>query len=341
MNKPVAFSVHEFDLEPKKLKDLHKPKEHVEIWDYFAAIESYKNFEKYIYLLHKGQLRVHLRKISLDKSKKQAKLLIVISDKDARNRSFTDTETGDTRLTDKKETEGDDCRIHLVFYVVSKYKAILGIERERGSGINSNLVRVFFNNLIEYIRENEPDLPLFYEDHPSGFREKDGSYIQLHRTVTCNVDNRFSNEILNAFKMGKINNLQLIYKETHNQNDNLPFIRRKKSQLHFDIDSQFIPNQITDQTAIQNTIKQRLNKISDWFKTEEHIPISEQVYRIEYSDDQGYPHNVTYSPSEGLDLLFAKTFKLDPKVFKFQAWEKEPKINDSLCDRALIELKRS
>lgn len=341
MSKPVAFSVHDFDLEPKKLKAFDKPKEHVKVWDYLKTIESYNDFPKYIYSLNKGKLLVHLKKITLDQKKKQANLLLVISDKDARDRSFTDTDTGTTRLTDKKANEGDDCRIHLVFYMVSRYKAILGIERERGCGVHANLVRVFLNNLIEFIREKAPELSLYQEDHPSGFKNDDNTYVQLHRTVICNIENRFSNEILNAFKMGRINNLQLIYKETHNQTDNLPFIRRKKSQLHFEVDSQFIPNKVTDQDLIQKTIKKRLNNISDWFKAEKNIPINEQTYRIEYSDEQGYDHNVTYSPSEGLDLLFAKTFKLDPKVFKFEAWEKEPKINSSLCERALIELKRS
>lgn len=341
MNKPVAFSVHDFDLEPKKLRNLDKPKEHVKVWDYFKTIASYKDFPKYKYSLNKGRLLVHLNKITLDQKKKQANLLLVISDKDARDRSFTDLDEGITRLTDKKVNEGDDCRIHLVFYMVSNYKAILGIERERGSGVQANLVRVFLNNLIEFIRDKAPELPLYQEDHPSGFKNDDNSYAQLHRTVICNVDNRFSNEILNAFKMGRINNLQLIYKETHNQTDNLPFIKRKKSQLHFEVDSQFIPNKVTEQEQIQKTIKKRLNDISEWFKTEKNIPIVEQTYRIEYSDDQGYDHNVTYSPSEGLDLVFAKTFKLDPKVFTFEAWGTDPKINLSLCDRALIELKRS
>ncbi|HAV5317767.1 hypothetical protein ABTP12_14805 [Acinetobacter baumannii] len=339
--KPVQFSVHDFDFSPKKVKDFDKPKEPIKIFELFETISNYSNYKDYVYSLRKGQLLVHLNKITIDKKKKQVNLLIVLSDKDARDRSYTDFTTGKTRLTDKKTHEGDDSRLHLVFYVNSTYKTTLGIEKERGSGINPNLVRVFINNLIEYIRSNDPKLPIFYENHPSGFKNDDGTYKKLHRSIDCNIDNRFSSEILSAFKMGRINNLQLIYKETHTNTDNIPYLTRKKSQLHFDVDSQFVPNNVTEDDQIQKTIKHRLNEISEWFTTRKNVALVDQTYRIDYTDNQGYDHDVSYSPSEGLDLLFAKTFKLDPKVFKHQPWETEPKINLSLCERALVELKRS
>lgn len=184
MSKPVLFSVHNIWFEAKRYsKDHEEPKQPINIWDLFLAISNFKYFE-YSYPLNENTLISRVKLIDFDPKKNFLSLLVVVSDTNARNRSYTDTTNGKTRLTNKKKSEGDDARVHIIIKLnKDNFTGSLAIERERGSRINPNLLRILLDRVLEYIFENHQNdkkiKEIFSEDHPSGFKEDDGSFTRL------------------------------------------------------------------------------------------------------------------------------------------------------------------
>lgn len=345
MSKPVLFSVHELRFDAKRFdKDHEEPIQPINIWNIFKTISNY-SYAKYKYPLLDSTLISRIKLIELDEDKKIIKLLIIVSDLNARNRSYTDSKTGKTRLTNKGKTEGDDSRIHVVINLNSDHlTGTLAIERERGSHINPNLLRILLDRVLEYIYEQnkcEVEIAkLFSEDHPSGFKEEDGSFTSLPKKIKCNLENIFSDEVLNAFKQGKINDLELIHTAQETKTDQHSIFKPKSSSFHFDVDPLIIPDKVVNPAEIQTTI---MNKISGlWnniFESKKPIPLSEHKYRIRYENDAGKIVSFTYTPSESLDMTLAKTITVDPKTFTHLEWKEIPEINHSLSLRVFSKLK--
>ncbi|MEB6666319.1 hypothetical protein MXM33_04670 [Acinetobacter vivianii] len=344
MSKPVLFSVHEINFEAKRFsKDHDEPVQPINIWSLFKIISKY-NFFDYSYPLSENTLISKLKLIEFDDKNKFIKLLVVISDTKARNRSYTDTTTGKTRLTNKKKSEGDDARVHVVIKMnKDNLTAIMAIERERGSRINHNLLRILLDRSFDFIYENNKDkkeiIDLFSEDHPSGFKEDDGSFTRLPKKIKCNIENVFSDEVLNAFKQGKISDLELIHTSQVTKTDQHSSFVRKFSSFHFEVDPLIIPDKVTEPKEIQKTIIGKISTLwNDTFGKETPIPLDQHKYRISYKDDYGKISTYTYTPAEALDMTLAKTIQIDPKTFTHIEWKELPEINSSLCSRAYTKL---
>lgn len=344
MNKQIQFSVHDIRFEAKRFsKDHDEPLQPINIWNIFKIISKY-NFSDYSYPLNDNTLITKLKLIEFNDEIKTINLLVVISDKNARNRSYTDTSNGKTRLTNKKSTEGDDSRIHLVIKMNSdNLTANLAIERERGSRINPNLIRILFDRVLDYVYENNKTkteiIQLFSEDHPSGFKEDDGSFVRLPKKIKCIIENVFSDEVLNAFKQGKIADLELIYTSQTVKTDQHSSFKSKSSSFHFEVDPLIIPNKVTEPKDIQKTLIGKLTDLwDDTFGKESPIPLDQHKYRISYKDDYGKISSYTYTPAESLDMTLAKTFNIDPKTFTHLEWGTSPEINSSLCVRVSTKL---
>ncbi|MFV5524519.1 hypothetical protein VXQ23_07590 [Acinetobacter variabilis] len=344
MSKPVLFSVHNIRFEAKRFsKDHDEPIQPINIWSLFKTISKF-NFSDYSYPLNDNTLISKLKLIEFNDDNKSINLLVVISDTNARNRSYTDTATGETRLTNKKKSEGDDARIHIIIKPnKDNLTASLAIERERGSRINANLLRILLDRCLDFIYENNNKntgiIDLFSEDHPSGFKEDDGTFTRLPKKIKCNIENVFSDEVLNAFKQGKISDLELIHTSQTTKADQHSSFISKSSSFHFEVDPLIIPNKVTEPKEIQQTLIGKLTALwDDTFGKEAQIPLDKHKYRISYKDDYGKTSSYTYTPAESLDMTLAKTFKIDPKTFTHLEWEKLPKINSSLCLRAFAKL---
>ncbi|MCO8091442.1 MULTISPECIES: hypothetical protein [Acinetobacter] len=345
MSKPVLFSVHELRFDAKRFnKDFDEPQQPINIWELFKTISKYK-YSEYSYPLLDSTLISRIRIIELDEDKKIIKLLVIVSDLNARNRSYTDSKTGKTRLTNKGKTEGDDARVHITIKSNPDFlTGLLAIERERGSHINPNLLRVLLDRALEYIYENNKSnkdiINLFSEEHPSGFKEEDGTFTKLPKKIKCNLENIFSDEVLNAFKQGKINDLELIHTVQETTTDHHSTFKPKSSSFHFDVDPLIIPDEVVDSGEIQTTIMHELSGLwNKVFKSEQPLPLAEHKYRIRYENDAGKIVSFTYTPSESLDMTLAKTITVDPKTFTHIEWKEIPEINHSLCLRVFSKLK--
>lgn len=345
MNKPNIFSVHDFRFEAKRFdKDHELPVQPINIWNLFEVI-SKLNFDAYAYPLNENTLISRIKLIESDSKKKCISLLVIISDTKARNRSYTDTSTGKTRLTNKKKTEGDDARVHIVIHLKNdNFSGKLAIERERGSRVNPNLLRVLMDRCLEYIFDENPTntevINLFSEDHPSGFKEDDGSFTRLPKKIKTKIENVFSDEILKAFKQGKIEDLELIHTHQITQSDQHSSFRSTSSSFHFEVDPLIIPDNVTSPEVIQETLMQKFSNLwNDTFKSNTPIPLDQHKYRIKYKDDYGEVATHTYTPAETLDLTLAKTVKVDPRSFVLLEWKEIPEINTSLCSQVFLKLK--
>lgn len=345
MSKPVLFSVHELRFDAKRFnKDHDEPVQPINIWDIFNTICKY-SYVEYSYPLLDSTLISRIRIIELDNDKKIIKLLVIISDLNARNRSYTDSTTGKTRLTNKEKTEGDDARVHVVIKLnPDHFTGLLAIERERGSHINPNLLRILLDRVLEYIYEknksNKEIITLFSEDHPSGFKEEDGTFTRLPKRIKCNLQNIFSDEVLKAFKQGKINDLELIHTIQETKTDQHTTFKPKSSSFHFDVDPLIIPDKVVDSREIQTTIMNKLTNLwNDLFTSEQPIPLAEHKYRIRYENDAGKIVSFTYTPSESLDMTLARTITIDSKTFTYLEWKEIPEINHSLCSRVFSKLR--
>lgn len=345
MNKPNLFSVHDFRFEAKRFDKNHEePIQPIDILDLFKKISTVK-FDGYSYPLNDNTLISRLKLIEINEDKKFISLLVIISDINARNRSYTDSSTGKTRLTNKTKTEGDDARVHIIIYLNNdNFSGKLAIERERGSRVNPNLFRVLCDRCLEYVYEkyskNSNILNLFSEDHPSGIKDEKGNFTKLPKKIKAKIENVFSDEILNAFKQGKIEDLELIHTHQITKADQHSSFRSTSSSFHFEVDPLIIPDNVTNPEVIQNTIMQKLSALwNDTFDTPAPIPLDQHKYRIKYKDDYGHSATHTYTPAETLDLTLAKMVKVDPRSYTPLEWKEIPEINSSLCLQVYLKLK--
>lgn len=345
MSKPILFTVHDIRFEAKRFSKEHdEPKQPIDILDLFKNIANFK-VDEYSYPLHDNTLISKLRLIEVDIKKRLISMLITVSDIKARNRSYTDSRTGNTRLTNKSKTEGDDARIHIIIYLADdNLTGKMAIERERGSRISANLLRVLIDRCFEYIYENNSSdsniIKLFSEDHPSGYKEDDGSFKRLPKKIKCKIENVFSDEILKAFKQGKISDLELIHTHQVTKTDHHSSFISTSSSFHFEVDPLVIPDNIKAPEAIQKTLVQKLTDLwNNTFQSSVPIPLDQHKYRIKYKDDYGQIATYTYTPAESLDMALAKTIKVDHRSFTYLEWKERPEINSSLCLNVHMKLK--
>ncbi|UOH17208.1 hypothetical protein [Acinetobacter sp. NyZ410] len=345
MSKPVLFSIHDFRFNAKRFnRDLEEPVQPIDIIEVFKEIAKL-NYSEYNYPLSEDTLISRIKLIEINEAKKYISLLVIISDKNARNRSYTDNSTGKTRLTNKTKNEGDDSRVHIVIHTNNdKFSGKLAIERERGSRVNPNLLRVLIDRSMEFIYENhktQPDvLKLFSEDHPSGFKDENGAFQRLPKKIKATIDNVFSDAVLNAFKLGKIEDLELIHTHQVTKTDQHSSFHSTSSSFHFEVDPQVIPNEVTSPEEIQTTLVTKLTHLwESTFSKSTPIPLSEHKYRIKYKDDFGEVVTHTYTPAETLDFTLAKTIKIDHRTFTPIDWKETPEINSTLCLQIFLKLK--
>lgn len=345
MSKHVLFSIHDFRLDAKRFsKDHDEPLQPINIIELFKGI-SQLNYSEYSYPLNDQTLISRIKLMEINESKKYINLLVIISDKNARNRSYTDNSTGKTRLTNKTKNEGDDSRVHIVIQVSDdSFSGKLAIERERGSKVNPNLLRILVDRTLEYIYENNATnatvLKLFSEDHPSGFKNEDGSFERLPKKIKTTIDNVFSDAVLKAFKQGKIEDLELINTDQVTKTDQHSSFHRTSSSFHFEVDPFIIPNEVSSPEEIQTTLVTKLTNLwNSTFKNSTPIPLDKHKYRIRYKDDFGEIVSHTYTPAETLDFTLAKTIKIDQRTFTPIDWKETPEINSTLCLQIFLKLK--
>lgn len=149
----------------------------------------------------------------------------------------------------------------------------------------------------------------------------------------------FSDEVLNAFKQGKIEDLELIHTTQITKADQHSAFTSKSSSFHFEVDPLIIPNKMSDPKDIQKTLIGKFTSLwDDTFGKITPIPLDQHKYRIRYKDDFGQISSFTYTPAESLDMTLAKMIRIDPKTFTYQEWKEEPEINTSLCSRIFTKL---
>lgn len=340
----TIFSFHELGFQSQAIS--HKSDQPRRVYTVAEVLEyfSKNDIEKYTYASGKDADQAR-QCYSLPVLKKQEDgyydLLFVVNDKDVKDHSLTNPSTKKTRVNPRAVTEGYDIRAHVGIRIhpTNPYKAFLAIERE--AGLAAERLRVFFNRFLEskrLVTTNEQS-SFFFEDHPAGYKKDDGKPVRLQGKVMASVESIWSDDLLNAFKEGKINDVVLINKEYMDDIDTHGVFNQTQSELHFSVSATIVNQMSTSQEQIKKDVYTGFAKLAAMIDFKKKIPIEKQKFRIKYEDEFEKERTAYLNMAEHLELTLVKRVPIPTSSYVVEPISEVFKLNDSLCNRVRAHLK--
>jgi hypothetical protein len=347
MASSIVFSFHELYFQPVSVeKDLSAQKTNIPIKILFKKIEAW-DIEEFNYPFDNNNKNLALRDLKFVKrnydESAYIQFLLVLTDKQARDRSLTDTVTKKTRIVKKTDNEGDDTRVHVVMRVspTNPDLAYVAVERELGSGIGSEKIRLFFNKILESMRKSEsppPEDSLFLMENANGVKEGD-VFKKIAIKIQTHISNVFSEEALQAIKNGRVDDLVLINDQVVKSSDQNSVFNQTQSEIHYSVSPTIIPLKTVKNEEIQSIFSARIEALGKLLQKEKGIPLEDQKFKLRYKNQNDEPKTVSFDHRNNLELALIKKVSIPVDSFEHQPWDEVATLNSSLCTKIKPHLK--
>lgn len=312
MASDVIFSFHELRFQATALSaSADKPVSMHSVLSVFQKIAQWNSVLPYSHSTAQNTIKFVMPVVRISEDSRFIDLLFVLTDPNRTDRTLTHLDTGATRATARDDREGHDFRSHVVLRLSNthpeKYTALMAIEREHGSGITPNKIRIFLDKLLDEARlRGTPDWAAFFtEPHPSG-SQTNGQPDLLKFKMRTHIESIFSEDVLKAFKDGRVKDIVLHNTKHMDIPDSNGKFRQTKSEMVFKVNSDIIRAESDDYDSMLGDFSEAFNGLTKSVFDTRKIPVLDQKFTIHYQNEYGHERTAHYDPCDTLDLALVK-----------------------------------
>lgn len=276
--------------------------------------------------------------ITVDRPSNRIDLVFVVADVDADAQCARNLHDNTTRMLTRNVGEAADKRAHVVFKVDPTQPCIANIAMEHERGVTTRTLVNTLNYFFRHARlENTHDTAqaFFVGEHPTERYvrgDQAGKPKPLEFKINIEYQSSLSEEIIEAFKTGKIKNVEYFRPPTtiNGTLDDHDFFRQDSLTVHLKVNAITIPTNLQGKNEwlqwAKNPFKELIYNNPDLSKT---------LFTIRFSDPSGGLRSATYDPQTDEFSLVKKTH-LSSSLR--QPMTANIQLNTALCDRMFTKI---
>lgn len=294
--------------------------ENLVAWGYEGFQYPYAN-EKFCGLIDK---------ITVDRNNNRIDLVFIVADVEADPQCARHLVDKTTRLLSRNAGEAADKRIHVVFKIdpAMPFMAQIAMEHERG--VTTRVLVSTLNYLLRDARlNNSATTAFFVGEHPTERYERGtnaGEPKPLKFKIKIEYTSVLSDEIIDAFKNGRIKNVEYLRPPTTTgQLDNQGVFRQDNLTVHLKVAAQNVPSNANTKAKLIAWAKSPFKEL-----IANNPDLNNTLFTIRFSDSDGGHRSATYDPQLDEFSLVKKDYV---RRSLRQPMTADVQLNKPLCDR--------